>query len=277
MEIQDMKAEFKAQELTKVASFINSINNLICGKFILADVKINEVLNKIEASDELYYFIKEQLIDFNFEKELRKAEIKNRFNGGVFKLPESESKAIALVFCLLVEFNTKNLDFYDFVKENFPTTDNKGDQNAFAEVVLAPLRNSVAKYFGLSKQDNEAVIKELESKVQEEKLQEQMQAEQQQEEKSQEDMFFENVEKIQKHLLEIIKTDPKIKQSLKEDLTFILKSMIYANQYKDLKILNALIVSFERLTKKVHSIRFVYDELKELILDYYNKNAQVNG
>ncbi len=46
--------------------------------------------------------------------------------------------------------------------------------------------------------------------------------------------------------------------------------MIYSNKYKDLKIINALLVSFEFLGKKINSIRFVYDELKGLIIDYYN-------
>ena len=47
--------------------------------------------------------------------------------------------------------------------------------------------------------------------------------------------------------------------------------MIYANKYQDLKILNALLVSFEHLAKKVHSIYFVYEELKDVILNYYSK------
>ena len=266
-----MEANIKAQELKKVADFISSINNLIHGKFILADVKINEVLNKINDSAELYHFIQEKLINFNFEKELRKAEIKNRFNGGLFKLPAGERETTALSFCLLVEFNAKHIDFYDFIKENFPTLDNKGDHKAFAEVVLAPLRDAVAKYFGLSKDDNEQVLKDLEAKAEQEIMEEQMQEEEPVEEvKSSKQILFEDIIKVEKHLLEIIENDFKIKMSQKEDIIFVLKAMIYANKYEDLKILNALLVSFEHLTKKVHSIRFVYDELKQLILNYYS-------
>ena len=265
-----METNIKVQELTKIADFISSINNLIHGKFILADVKINEVLNKINESAELYHFIQEKLINFSFEKELRKSEIKNRFNGGVFKLPAGEREATALSFCLLVEFDAKRLDFYDFIKENFPTLDNKGDYKVFAEVVLTPLRDSVAKYFGLSKEDNEETLKELQAKIEQEEIEQEVE-EEVEEVKDEKQILFEEVLKIERHLLEIIENDPKIKLRLKEDIIFVLKAMIYANKYEDLKILNALLVSFEHLTKKVQSIKFVYDELKQIILDYYSK------
>lgn len=264
-----METNVKAQELKKVADFISSINNLINGKFILADVKINEVLNKIENSEVLFHFIQEQLIGFHFEKELRKAEVKNRFNGGVFKLPNGERESVALSFCLLVEFDSKHIDFYEFIKENFPTLDNKGDYQAFSQTVLTPLRDSIAKHFGLSKDDNESILKELETKAQEEiKKEEQIEVEQE-EEKNKEEQLFLEIEKIERHLLEIIANDPKIKQSLKDDITYILKAMIYSNKYHDMRLLNAFLVSFEHLTKKVRSIEFVYAELKNLILNYY--------
>jgi hypothetical protein len=258
-----------AQELKKVADFIASINNLIHGKFILADVKINEVLNKIDQSEALFRFIQEQLIGFHFEKELRKAEVKNRFNGGVFKLPNGEKESVALAFCLLVEFDTKHLDFYEFIKENFPTLDNKGDYQVFAETVLAPLRDSIAKQFGLSKDDNEGVLKELEQKAQEEQEQKEQELEEEQEEKNKEDELFLEIEKIERHLLDIVKNDPKIKEHKKEDLIYLLKAMIYANKYRDFKLISAFLVSFEHLTKKVRSKWFVYEELKNVILRYY--------
>jgi hypothetical protein len=263
-----METNIEVQELTKIADFISSINNLIHGKFILADVKINEVLNKVNESAELYHFIQEKLINFSFEKELRKSEIKNRFNGGVFKLPTGEREATALSFCLLVEFDAKRIDFYDFIKENFPTLDNKGDYKAFAEVVLMPLRDAVAKYFGLSKENNEEALKEMQAKIERETTLEVKEVEEVKDDKQ---VLFEDVLKIERHLLEIIKNDPKIKFRLKEDIVFVLKAMIYANKYEDLKILNALLVSFEHLTQKVKSIKFVYDELKQVILDYYSK------
>ena len=218
-----MEANYKVQELTKVADFISSINNLVHGKFILADVKINEVLTKIEASSSLFHFVQEQLINFNFEKELRKAEIKNRFNGGVFKLPSSEREATALSFCLLVEFDNKNIDFYEFIKENFPTLDNKGDYKAFADIVLTPLRDTVAKYFGLSKENNEELIKQLEAQAQEELIEEE-QPEFVPEVKTKEQELFEELEKIEKHLLQLVEHDPKIKRVLKDDLIFYFKS-----------------------------------------------------
>ena len=264
-----MEANVKAQEMKKVADFISSINNLINGKFILADVKINEVLNKIEGSDALFRYIQEQLIGFHFEKELRKAEVKNRFNGGVFKLPNGEGESVALSFCLLVEFDSKHIDFYEFIKENFPTLDNKGDYQAFSQTVLAPLRDNIAKQFGLSKDDNESILKELEKKVQEELIQEELDEQEEVEVKNKEEELFNDIEKIERHLLEIITNDPKIKQTQKEDIIYLLKSMLYSNKYRDVRLLSGFLISFEHLTKKVHSIQFVYEELKKIVVNYY--------
>lgn len=263
-------AEVKAEQVTRVASFISSVNNLINGKFILADVKIAEVLKKIGSSDELFNFVSKALIGFNFEKEFRKAEIKNRFNGGVFKLPSSAKEAVALVFCLLVEFDTKRIDFYDFIKENFPTTNNKGDHNSFANTILVPFRDIIASEFGLSKEDNEALVKELETQVKKE--QEEIMAKEaiEKEIKTKEDILFESVDKIAKNLYEIIKKDNKLKNDKKEDILFILKGIIYSGKYKDIKILNSLLVCFEHLSHKVTSIKFVYAELKNLLVKYYN-------
>ena len=269
-----METNVKAIELTKVADFISSINNLIYGKFILADVKINEVLNKIEQSDALFHFIQEELIGFHFEKELRKAEVKNRFNGGVFKLPSGEKESVALSFCLLVEFDSKKIDFYGFIKENFPTLDNKGDYVAFAQTILTPLRDIIAKEFGLNKDDNTGLLKELEKKVEEEILEEEEKEKTLEKEQDEEQDLFSEIEKIERHLLEIVKNDIKIKEVRKEEVIYLLKAMIYSNKYRDFKILNALLISFEHLTSKIKSIQFVYDELKDIILKYYESQKK---
>ncbi|MGD9901374.1 MAG: hypothetical protein AB7S44_02420 [Spirochaetales bacterium] len=269
-----MENNLNAQQLTLVADFISSMNNLINGKFILADVKIAEVLKKIEDSEALFRFVSESLINFSFEKELRKAEIKNRFNGGVFKLPNESHLIVALVFCLLVEFDAKRIDFYDFIKENFPTLDNKGDQKAFSETILVPFRDIIARFFGLSKEDNEALIKELKAEIVKEQQEEERQQEILEVEKTREDTLFENITQIEQNILQIVEDDIKIKEGVREDLIFILKAMIYSNKYQDLKIVNALLVSFESMSHKIASIKFVYSELKQILLDYYRESME---
>ena len=57
----------------------------------------------IATNNSLYNYIKKCLIEFSFEKELSRAEVKNRFNNGVFKLPAEKDKIVAFV-----RFNDKN-------------------------------------------------------------------------------------------------------------------------------------------------------------------------
>ena len=72
------------EELSKIAQFISSVDDMINGKFILADVKITRVLNMIAGSDELYRYISECMIGFDFSREYHRAEAKNSLNGGAF-------------------------------------------------------------------------------------------------------------------------------------------------------------------------------------------------
>ena len=103
------------EELSKIAQFIAGCNDMINGKFILADVKITKVLNNIAESEELYRFISECMNNFDFIKELHRAEMKNSLNSGAFTPPQEPEKLVAFVFCLLVECDAKRIDFYSFI------------------------------------------------------------------------------------------------------------------------------------------------------------------
>ena len=104
------------EELTKIAQFIASCNDMINGKFILADIKITKILNMIANSTELYNYVKECLIDYDFSREYHRAEVKNRLNNGVFTVPNMPNTLVAFVFCLLVECDAKRIDFYNFIQ-----------------------------------------------------------------------------------------------------------------------------------------------------------------
>ena len=60
-----------------------------------------------------------------------------------------------------------------------------------------------------------------------------------------------------------------IKDYLREELLYILKTIKYSTKYKDVKIISALITAFDELTKKFRSIQFVFGELKNKIQQLY--------
>ena len=138
------------EELTKITQFIAGCNDMINGKFILADVKITKVLNIIAESEELYRFITECMNGFDFSKELHRAEMKNSLNGGSFTAPQQPEKLVAFVFCLLVECDAKRIDFYTFINENFISKDRSDVYSKFANTLLLPFRDIISNHFGFS-------------------------------------------------------------------------------------------------------------------------------
>ena len=85
------------EELSKITQFIAGCNDMINGKFILADIKISKLLNMIAQSGELYNFIKDCLTDFDFSREFHRSEVKNRLNNGAFAGPRSQNALVAFV------------------------------------------------------------------------------------------------------------------------------------------------------------------------------------
>lgn len=64
--------------------------------------------------------------------------------------------------------------------------------------------------------------------------------------------------------------DSKIKMSVKDDATIIAEAIIEACELENLKLLNGLIIGFDRVAGKIKSIKFIYKELKDIIVDFYN-------
>ncbi len=132
-----------------IISFINACNDLVDGKFILADIKISKILKAISQSTEIYNLIAESMINYDFDAEFEKAVVKNEQGVEKFELPEDPEKLIPLVFCLLVEIDSKRINLNDFIKAQFPLVNNQNEEYlAFAKTIIIPFRNAIAEIFG---------------------------------------------------------------------------------------------------------------------------------
>ncbi len=248
-------------DLVKVSEFISSVDGLINGKFILADIKISNILKMIASNQALYGYIKNCLIDFSFDKELSRAEVKNRFNNGEFKLPMEKSKVVAFVFCLLVECDAKRMDFYGFINSNFKSDNNGSEYANFARTILVPFK--------------EIIIDEFLNKVEEDEPEKEEVVEPEKEEISVVNDIF---SKISEHLTEMqdnISIDRRIKSNDKENLNYIIKNTIYSFKYKDINILNAFISVLDILADKYAALRLPLKDIKSDLLEYY-QNLQNN-
>lgn len=262
-------SDFSNQELLKVVDFVNSCNDMIDGKFILADVKIRKILSIIESSDELLKFITSCSANFNFERELQRAEVKNKFNGGVFVCPQDSKTLIALVFCLLVAFDTKKMDFYQFIQQNFETLAPNGEYANFTKNLLIPFRDYVSSYFGIGKSKNaqgeettfvfERNNEELENNE-----------ESPQEEKKSNASIFKEIEESVRALIDVVYADRKLKEDKRQQLLYVLKCAKYSIQFEDMKLISGYITCFDCMAEKIHNLKFLLNELKNKIKEYYD-------
>lgn len=256
-------------ELNKISAFIDSCDDMINGKFILADVKILKILNMIASSEPLYRYIQECLIDFDFSREFSRAEVQNRLNNGNFVPPVEKEKLVAMVFCLLVEFDKKHLDFYSFISNNFATLTPGGEYGLFAKTLLVPFKNIIAEHFGLTNGASNVEVAPEPAQPQTEEIQEVIEENEPVAEKTEMDKIWDNIPVLVDSLIRTIMLDRKIKQDLKNSLEYILKSIKYSLKYNDMRLVASLVTSFDVLVIKIRSVKFIVEDLKNEIKRYY--------
>lgn len=259
-----------SEQVGEVKRFISSCDDMINGKFILADIKILKILNMIAGSEPLYKYIQHCMIDFNFEREYGKAAVKNRISGTTFVPPSEHEKLVAMVFCLLVEFDKKRLDFYTFISENFATLTPGGEYNLFAKTLLVPFRDIIANHFGLLNQEQIQQTFEPSKEQFAEQTDVQPQEDEQDDEQGEQEKIWEDLAILADSLINTIMMDRKIKQVEKDSYIYVLKSIKYSLKYNDMRLVSALVTSLDLLLAKTKSTKFMMEDLKSMINTYYS-------
>ena len=107
---------------TALKRFFAACDDLIEGKHILADKKIEEMLRAVATSDELMGLFSAVTEKFDYQAAkrayLRTPEQNRSIRGGVY-LPTDKTELLAFVFCLLVEFDSGSLKLNDFLLRYF--------------------------------------------------------------------------------------------------------------------------------------------------------------
>ncbi len=258
----------------QIINFIDCCNQMISGKYILAENKIAQILTSIRSSEIIFEEVSKNLIGFDFEEKYYKLEVKNKLNGSKFTMPEERSEIIAMVYNLLNYFDLQKLNFHGFIVENYADDSGKANYVLFGQEVLKPFRDAVTEIFDISADVKKSEITAIMNSddrafsTQEELLKEKIK---QDEIKDMQDkVFFDDLSKQIEELINVVKMDSKIKPAKKDDMIFILEACIKsANKYKDIENVSALLVAFDVLALKVKTVKYRYEKIKDLILSYY--------
>lgn len=136
---------------SKMQRFFTACDELISGKYILADTKIGELLRSVATCDDLTGLFAAVTEGFDYaaaKKAYLRAPESSKTNRGEAFLPSDKSEVLAFVFCLLVEFDSGSMKLSDFLLRYFYEDGSfTASYGLFAERMIRPFRDIVRSCF----------------------------------------------------------------------------------------------------------------------------------
>lgn len=133
----------------ELVAFLEAGEELINGKYILADIKIVNLLKSIALSETLVALFKNSLIDFDYEDAKTKYLVQNKyFSGdrGEFVLPSSAKDILAFTFTILMDADAKRINLGEFINRYFYEDGSYSAGYAlFTTQMIRPFVNTVKK------------------------------------------------------------------------------------------------------------------------------------
>lgn len=229
-----------------ISDFINYCDDMINGKFIMADSKISKILGSIANNPRLYALINDCLKNYNFHKEYEKSL--GEADNGIYEVSQDLKKNIAFVMCIFVEVDHHRIKFYDFISRFFK---NAGAGNEYAEFVrtmLKPFKEGVMSQYEIG----DFVTIQTQTVETQDVV----------------DIFQETIDEL-KILRNEINFSKKISSKKKEEIDIYILGTIEALKLKNKKIISALITALNKELFKEKSIKETYSNLTRLFLKIY--------
>ncbi len=129
--------------IQELSIFNKACDELVSGKYILIDVKINYILSAINNDPKIKDIVLNCTNECNFVDLFNSATIE-----GKFITPNSPKQIISLVFNLLYRIKNKDIDFYEFLNLYFNEDENAETQfSTFSNKIILPFKQAVGELF----------------------------------------------------------------------------------------------------------------------------------
>lgn len=231
-----------------IKNFVNSCDDMIKGKFIMADNKISKILNAIANNEKLYKLVCDCVNGYNFPKEYEKAY--NESENGLFETSREIKKNIAFVMCLFVEVDQHRIKFYDFINRFFKNAGAGNEYEEFVKKMLIPFKEGIIAQYNLvcfAEEDSlDAGNKNDDGN----------------------DVYNKIIEQLKIIKNEVSFTN-KISAKKKEEINLFIVGCIEAVRYKNKKLISALITALDKEIKGQKVLKDSYNRLISLYLEIY--------
>lgn len=250
-------------EKEKLYGELESVMNEIRGsKFILADIKLNELLKLIALEPELYRLTEYCLKDFSFDLEFMRAEVPNHSGETkfLFRLPAEVEKVVALVFCLLCEFDNRQKDLQAFLIDNYVTEGNyQVGYEAFIRQVVEPYVLAVKTVleqgvYDLPPEEKKALPQRELFGVEYVNF---------------EPNAMESLLDVLKDILELISNEPRLAAKDRFEMSYLTEALVHAVRSKDKNLIRALYIGASHTLMGFTNCVAKTAALEKLLRDYY--------
>ena len=237
--------------------FLERCNELIDSKYILADVKIANVLKSIALSNTLLALFKNCLTDFDFVEAQKKYLVKSQFlssDKGEFILPPSSRELLAFIFNILVDMDAKRTDISAFISKYFFVDGSFASAyDAFISSMIKPFKNSVKMLMesvidGTLQDPVEALNEEENRREQEKKKQQQL-------DEKEKELLAKAYGKSLKEIKDLLVQDKqtvrasRLNDAVKEEILLIIDMLANVLESEDKEAINYAFVSYKYMAK----------------------------
>lgn len=244
-------------------TFIERADELINSKYILADIKIVNLLKSIASSDTLLAIFKNCLTDFDYSLAQKKYFVKSKYlssDKGEFVLPPNSKELLAFIFNILLDIDAKRIDFALFLNKYFYIDGSfSASYDAFITAMIKPFKNSVEMLIdsvleGKLQDPVEALVEQEELKAKQKEIKEK---EFQKEKEMLEKAYGFSLKKIKEILLadkQKVKNS-KCSEQEQKDLVLIIDMLANVIQSEDKEAIDYAFIAYKYMAK-VHKILF---------------------
>lgn len=243
-----------------IEKFLSACDDLITCKYLVAEYKLQKMLQELTNCEDACALIGDCLEQFNREREFSKTYVQDGQGDFVCQMPQEEFKIIALVFCTLVDMDNKKIDFTDFVKRFFGREENA--YQSFILTMVIPFRNLLAEAFGYPKINIKGEVEESVNETTEEN-QNIDEEEDSQEEESEEVDVYSEAEKIAVHILSELQFTRQNDDV--ENAQQICRAIIKTIKMKDEDVTASLVLALKDC--KVKNVKFYIKEMFNLFYE----------
>ncbi len=275
---------FEVDSSENVQEFYNACTEMSKAKFILADAKISKILKCIISSTDLVDAVADCLNGFNFANEFSKIQVKNDLKRVHIILPNDPKKLVAVVFSILSEMDSHRLDLHSFIFDYFGGNGETllESYDRFVAGMIIPFRDALCELVGVDFGEAEENIEA--DDIQQQYPLEDVDIENMRPDHSVEEVyddssssygevvesFFEDIRVILNQIKDTVNMDSRVRADRKDELNITIDALLIAINYKNLKILNALMISLNYLLHPVRSVRFYNMELQNRLAKFYS-------